>query len=283
MSVGERVGAVTNRVAAATDRAAAAAGVPIGFYTLVKREILRYVRRPKNTFIPPFITNVLYFSVFGVVLGTRVGDIIGVPYILFILPGLVVLGAVSNAFENASFSIFHGRWNEYIDETLTSPLSYTQMVWAYLLSSALRGLLVGALIAVLGFVIISGLYQPVPVEEPLYLVAFLLVITLLFSSLGIVGGLLADDFDDLTMMNQFLLRPLVFFGAVFYSLEDLTPLLRDISLLNPMVYMVNGVRYGFLGVAEVNPQLSLVVLTAGAVGVTVLNIWLFKRGYGLTD
>ena len=234
-----RVAAATNRVAAATDRAAVALGVPVGLYTLIKREILRYVRRPKNTFVPPFITNVLYFSVFGVVLGARVGEIIGVPYILFILPGLVVLGAVSNAFENASFSIFHGRWNEYIDETLTSPLSYTQMVWAYLLSSALRGVLVGTLIAGLGVGIISWLYQPVPIEEPLYLIAFLLVITLLFASLGIVGGLLADEFDDLTMMNQFLLRPLVFFGAVFYSLEDLTPLLRDISLLNPMVYMTN--------------------------------------------
>ena len=283
MSVVERMTAATNRVAAATDRAAVALGVPVGLYTLIKREILRYVRRPKNTFVPPFITNVLYFSVFGVVLGARVGEIIGVPYILFILPGLVVLGAVSNAFENASFSIFHGRWNEYIDETLTSPLSYTQMVWAYLLSSALRGVLVGTLIAGLGVGIISWLYQPVPIEEPLYLIAFLLVITLLFASLGIVGGLLADEFDDLTMMNQFLLRPLVFFGAVFYSLEDLTPLLRDISLLNPMVYMVNGVRYGFLGIAEVDPQLSLAVLSVATVVVTAINIRLFSQGFGLTD
>ena len=267
----------------AVDRAAAAIGVPTGFYTLVKREVLRYVRRPKNTFVPPFITNVLYFSVFGVVLGSRVGEIIGVPYILFILPGLVVLGAVSNAFENASFSIFHGRWNEYLDETLTSPLSYTRMVWAYLLSSALRGVLVGTLIGVLGFLIIGGLYRPVPIERPLYLVAFLLVITLLFSSLGIVGGLVADDFDDLTMMNQFLLRPLVFFGAVFYSLGDLPPLLRDVSLLNPMVYMVNGVRYGFLGVSEVDPRLSFGLLAGGTVLVTLLDVSLFKRGYGLTD
>ncbi len=265
------------------DRVAASAGIPTGFYTLVKREILRYVRRPKNTFIPPFITNVLYFSVFGVVLGDRVGEIIGVPYILFILPGLVVLGAVSNAFENASFSIFHGRWNEYIDETLTSPLSYAQMVWAYLLSSALRGVLVGTLISVLGVVIISGLYEPVPVAQPLYLVAFMLVITLLFSSLGIVGGLVAEDFDDLTMMNQFLLRPLVFFGAVFYSLGDLPPLLQNVSLVNPMIYMVNGVRYGFLGVAEVDPLTSLAVLTGGTGLVVTLDIVLFKRGYGLTD
>ncbi|XVH32501.1 ABC transporter permease [Haloferacaceae archaeon DSL9] len=257
--------------------------LPVGFYTLTKREILRYVRRPKNTFVPPFITNVLYFSVFGVVLGTRVGDIAGVPYILFILPGLIVLGAVSNAFENASFSIFHGRWNEYIHETLTSPLSYSQMVFAYILSSAFRGVVVGTLIAALGFGIISGLYRPVPIEEPLYLVAFMLVITLLFASLGVVGGLLATDFDDLTMMNQFILRPLVFFGAVFYSLEDLTPLLRDISLVNPMVYMVNGVRYGFLGFAEVDPRFSLLVLGGATAAVAALDVYLFKIGYGLTD
>ncbi|GAB7089810.1 ABC transporter permease [Halorubrum luteum] len=254
-----------------------------GFVTLTKREILRFLRRPTNTFAPPFITNVLYFSVFGVILGERVGTIADVPYILFILPGLIVLGAVSNSFENASFSIFHGRWNEYIHEVLTSPLSYTNMVWAYVLSAATRGLLVGVLIAALGWGIISGLYQPVPVEEPLYLIAFLVVITLLFSSLGVVGGLVAHDFDHLTVMNQFILRPLVFFGAVFYSLEDLTPLLRDVSLLNPMVYMVNGVRYGFLGVAEVDPQFSLAVLSGmTAVAITV-DVAMFKRGYGLTD
>ncbi|MCL9816736.1 ABC transporter permease [Natronocalculus amylovorans] len=267
----------------AIDRLAARTPLPVGFYTLTKREILRYVRRPKNTFAPPLITNILYFSVFGVVLGARVGEIIGVPYILFILPGLIVLGAISNAFENASFSIFHGRWNEYIHETLTSPLSYTQMVWAYIISAAFRGLLVGVIIAAVGVAIISSLYQPVPVENPFYLMAFMIVIVLLFASLGVVGGLLATDFDDLTMMNQFILRPLVFFGAVFYSLNDLTPLLRDISLLNPMVYMVNGVRYGFLGVAEVDPNLSLAVLAGATVVVASIDVWLFKRGYGLTD
>jgi len=254
-----------------------------GIYTLTRREVLRFVRRPRNTFAPPFITNVLYFSVFGVILGERVGTIADVPYILFILPGLVVLGAVSNSFENASFSIFHGRWNEYVHEALTSPLSYTKMVWAYILSSALRGLLVGGLIAGIGFAIVSALFRPVPLAAPLYLLAFMAVITLLFAAFGVVGGLLAEDFDDLTVMNQFILRPLVFFGAVFYSLEDLTPLLRDVSLLNPMVYMVNGVRYGFLGVAEVDPRFSLTVLSAMTAGVVLLDVWLFRRGYGLTD
>src|SRR6056297_540237 len=253
-----------------------------GFKTLARREILRFIRRPRNTFVPPFVTNVLYFSVFGVILGDRVGGIrLGgdpIPYILFILPGLVVLGAISNAFENASFSIFHGRWNRYIEEALTSPLAYSTMVAGYTVAGVVRGLLVGFLIAVVGAVFTS-----VGVARPFYLVAFGLVITFLFASIGIVGGLWADDWDDLTMMNQFIVRPLVFFGGVFYSIAELPPLLRDISLLNPMVYMVNGVRFGFLGQSEVDPNVSLVVLGAMTAAVVALDVWLFKRGYGLTD
>jgi ABC-2 type transport system permease protein len=252
--------------------------VPVGFRTLARREIQRFLRRPKNTFAPPFITNVLYFSVFGVILGERINTINGVPYILFILPGLIVLGAISNAFENASFSVFHGRWNEYIHEPLTSPLSYAEMVWAYLVAAATRGLLVGALVAVIGAVFTS-----VGVARPGYLVAFALVIVFLFAGIGLFGGLWADDWDDLTMMNQFIVRPLVFFGGVFYSIGELPPLLRTLSLANPMVYMVNGVRFGFLGQSEVDPNASLLVLAAMTAAVVALDVWLFKRGYGLTD
>ena len=250
----------------------------VGFRSLLKREILRFVRRPRNTFAPPAITNVLYFAVFGVILGSRIDDIAGVNYLLFILPGLVVLGTISNAFENSSFSIFHGRWNEYIHETLTSPLSYSSMVVAYILAAALRGVIVGAIIVVIGL-----LFTSVPIEQPFFLAAFMLVVPLLFASLGVIGGLLADDFDDLTVMNQFILRPLVFFGAVFYSLEILPPLYRTLSLLNPMVYMVNGVRYGFLSYQEVDPLVSLAVLSGLTLAVVLFDIYLFKRGYGLID
>jgi ABC-2 type transport system permease protein len=262
-----------------TDRTESSLGTfGVGFRSLLKREILRFVRRPRNTFAPPAITNVLYFAVFGVILGQRIDDIAGEPYLLFILPGLVVLGAISNAFENASFSIFHGRWNEYIHETLTSPLSYTSMVLAYIFAAALRGIVVGFIIVGIGL-----LFTPVPVEQPFYLVAFMVVVPLLFASLGVIGGLVATDFDDLTVMNQFILRPLVFFGAVFYSLEILPPLYRTLSLLNPMVYMVNGVRYGFLGFQEVDALLSLGVLSGLTLAVVLFDVYLFKRGYGLID
>ncbi|MFC6836642.1 ABC transporter permease [Halomarina ordinaria] len=250
-----------------------------GFRSLLRREILRFVRRPRNTFLPPAITNVLYFAVFGVILGSRLSGVSGdFGYIEFVLPGLVVLGVVSNAFENASFSIFHGRWNEYINETLTSPLSYTAMVFAYVLSSSLRGLLVGALVYAIGY-----LFAPVVPARPLYLLGFAVVIPVLFSGLGVIGGLWARDFDYLTVLTQFILRPLVFFGGVFYSLSVLPEPYFTLSLLDPLVYMVDGMRYGVLGYSELDPNLSLAVLTALALAVLAVDVALFKRGYGLVD
>lgn len=261
----------------------------VGSRALFQREILRFVRRPKNTFMPPAITNVLYFAVFGVILGNRIDQIAGFDYILFILPGLVVLGTISNAFENASFSIFHGRWNEYIHETLTSPLSYAEMVVAYVAASAVRGIIVGVIIAIVG-----RLFVPISLENGLYLVTIMATISVLFAGFGIIGGLVARDFDDLTVMNQFILRPLVFFGAVFYSLEMLDPIWQQVSLLNPMVLMVDGVRYGLLGYSDLAtvgpsayadyvPLASLAALISVTTLVVLLDIYLFKIGYGLTD
>lgn len=246
--------------------------------TLFKREIKRYVRRPKNTFMPPAITNVLYFAVFGVILGGRIDQIAGFSYILFILPGLIVLGAISNAFENASFSIFHGRWNEYIHAPLTSPMSHTEMVVAYVGASAVRGLLVGVIIAAVG-----RLFTPIGVEHALLLVVTMVIICVLFAGLGVIGGLWADDFDDLTVMTQFIIRPLVFFGAVFYSLEVLSPFWQTVSMLNPMVYMVDTVRYSMLGYADLTPHVSIIVLLVATTVVITADILLVKRGYGLTN
>ncbi|MFB6168325.1 MAG: ABC transporter permease [Haloferacaceae archaeon] len=245
--------------------------------TLARREILRFVRRPYNTFLPPIVTNSLYFSVFGIILGSRIGSVAGVSYIQFVLPGLVVLGSISDAFENASFSVFHGRWEDYIDEVTTAPMTHRGMVAAYVFASTVRGLLTAVLIVGVGLVFTSA-----PVTNPFYLVGFLVVTSVLFAGLGVIGGLAATDFDNLTVMNQFILRPLVFFGAVFYSLDVLPPLWRTVSLLNPMVYMVNGVRYGMIGVTELDPTVSLVVLSGAALGVVLVDFALFRRGFGLT-
>jgi ABC-2 type transport system permease protein len=275
----------TTRAAAETDagRARLDGFGLVGFVTLLRREVLRYVRRPSNTFVPPMITNVLYFAVFGVILGGRIDAIAGFEYIVFILPGLVVLGSISNAFENASFSIFHGRWNDYIEAVLTSPLAHRAMVFAYVLASALRGLLVGTIIAVIGVFFLWTTGTTLAVARPLYLVAFMLVITLLFAGFGVIGGLWARDFDYLTVLNQFIIRPLVFFGGVFYALDILPEPYRTLSLLNPMVYMVNGVRYGFLSYSDIDPNVALVVLSGLTLAVVAVDVWLFRRGYGLVE
>jgi ABC-2 type transport system permease protein len=275
-------GTAAESAASGTETARGTAGGR-GFRTLLRREILRFLRRPRNTFIPPMITNVLYFAVFGVVLGGRIDQIAGFQYIVFILPGLVVLGAISNAFENSSFSIFHGRWNDYIEAVLTSPLSHRSMVAAYLVASAIRGILVGAIIAAVGVGFLLATGTTLPISHPVYLVAFLVLISVLFAGFGIIGGLWARDFDYLTVLNQFIIRPLVFFGGVFYALDALPEPYRTISLLNPMVHMVNGVRYGFLGYSDVPVNLALGALAALTVVVVAVDVWLFRRGYGLVE
>jgi len=259
------------------------AGGLTGVRALLRREILRFVRRPGNTFLPPMITNVLYFAVFGVILGGRIDEIAGFDYIVFLLPGLIVLGTISNAFENASFSLFHGRWNEYIETVVVSPLSNWMFVAAYVIASAVRGILVGGIIAVIGLSFVTLTDRSIAIAEPLYLGAFVIVISTLFAGLGVIGGLWARDFDYLTVMNQFIVRPLVFFGGVFYSLDVLPRLYRLLSLSNPMVYMVNGVRYGFLGYSDVDPTLALAVLSGFTFFVIALDVWLFRRGYGIVD
>jgi ABC-2 type transport system permease protein len=159
------------------------------------------------------------------------------------------------------------------------------MVLAYVLTSALRGIIVGVCIALIGaiFTVLDPGTAIVGVAHPLYVIAFVLVISILFSALGVVGGLWASTFDDLAVMNQFIIQPLVFVGAVFYPLSVLSQPWRTVSLVNPMVYMVDGVRYGFLGVAGIDPTVSLLVLTLAAIGAVGLDIWLFETGYGLTE
>jgi ABC-2 type transport system permease protein len=152
------------------------------------------------------------------------------------------------------------------------------MLAAYVSASALRGVVTSLLIVGVGL-----LFTSVAVANPLYLAAFLLVITVLFGGLGVIGGLWADDFDYPTVMNQFILRPLVFFGAVFYSLDILPPFWRNVSLYNPMVYTVSGVRYGIIGVTEIDPNASLGVLTGATIAVLLIDLLVFNRGYGLTD
>jgi ABC-2 type transport system permease protein len=245
---------------------------------LSRREVLRIVRRPTNTVLPSIVTNALYVTVFGLILGARIGETGGVPYLQFVLPGLVGLGTISQAFQNSSFSVFHGRWEEYIRTVVASPTGPAEQAAAHLVAAAVRGLTVGGVVFLLGLA-----FTDVPVRHPGLLVAFLLLVVVLFGSLGVVGGLWADDFDQLTVFNQFLIQPLVFLGGVFYPLSDLPGVLRAVSYLNPMVYIVGGIRFGLLGRSAIPLGTSLAVLAVASAAAVALTVGLLARGYGLTD
>lgn len=245
---------------------------------LTRREVLRLIRRPKSTVVPPIVTNGLYVTVFGVILGARIGTVQGVTYLQFVLPGLIALGAISQSYQNSAFSLFHSRWEEYIETMVAAPLSNAEAIISYLIGSATRGGFVGLVIFALGL-----LFTAVPVRYPGLLIAFLVVVVTLFGGLGIVVGLWADDFDQLTVFNQFLIRPLVFFGGVFFPISDLPGLAQTVSYLNPMVYIVNGIRYGLFGISTVPPVTSLGVLFAATAFVIAVDLWLFRIGYGLTE
>ncbi|MFB6147134.1 MAG: ABC transporter permease [Halobacteriaceae archaeon] len=245
---------------------------------LTRREVLRVVRRPKNTVMPPIVTNALYVTVFGVILGARIGRTQGVPYLQFVLPGLIALGAISQSFQNAAFSLFHSRWEEYVETMVAAPMSNAEEVVSYLFGSAVRGWTVGLAILALGYA-----FTAVPVRHPGLLLAFLVVVVTLFGGMGIVGGLWAGDFDQLTVFNQFMIRPLVFFGGVFYPLSDLPGIAQSLSYLNPMVYIVNGIRYSLVGISTVPPLTSLAVLVGATALVIAVDLWLFRIGYGITE
>ncbi|MFB6281293.1 MAG: ABC transporter permease [Haloferacaceae archaeon] len=244
--------------------------------TLCRREVVRFVTRPATTVVPSLVTNGLFITVFGVILGNRIGEIAGFSYLLFVLPGLMLLGATTNAVQNSGFSVFHGRWEGYVDPITSSPMSHVEQVAAYVVASAIRGGAVGV-----GILLLGALFVPVPLANPVVLVGFLTVVSVLFGGIGVLIGLWAADFDQLNLFNQFLLRPLVFVGGVFYPASDLPPTLRPLTTANPFFYMVNGFRYGLLGFAEADPWTSFGVLGVTTAAVLTAAVGLVSAGYGL--
>lgn len=247
-------------------------------WTLFLRECKRIIVNWRTTILPPLVTNILYIIVFGSILGDRVREIQGFTYIQFILPGIITLGAIMNAFENSSFSIFHARWDEYIEEVITSPMSYWEMLAGYVSAATLRGVFAG-----LGIMIVSVLFTELVVKHIFIFSFFLVFSNILFSSLGIIVGLWADDFGDVGSVNTFFLTPLVFLGGVFYSLQMLPSLWYNVSLLNPLVYMVNGIRYGMVGQSDIPVLISALVLFVMTVFTFGITVYLFNKGYGLQE
>ncbi|MBW3660306.1 MAG: ABC transporter permease [Gemmatimonadetes bacterium] len=248
----------------------------IGFWTLTRREIGRFLTLWRQTVFPPILSALLYVVIFGEALGSRIREIDGWPYTEYILPGLAMMGALTSAYQNASSSLFIAKHEQYIEDLLVAPLAYWEVVLAYTLGSIVRGVIVGALILGVGV-----LAADLPIAHPGATIAFLFVVTMLLSCAGLIMALWAESWDHVMLLLNFLITPLVFLGGVFYSIEMLPPFWYAVSLFNPVFYMINGLRWGILGVADASPAGSFLLSAALAGILFAWTVRLFKVGYKL--
>lgn len=249
----------------------------IGVKTLAVKELKRSFKTPLQMFGAPVITTALYFLIFGSAIGNRVGPINNISYAEFIMPGLIMMNILTTAFQSIAFSIMFARViGKTIDDVLVSPMSYLEIAAGFSFSSVARSLIVGALIFITAL-----FFVPVHVDHPVFLIAFSILVAAAFSFFGFVVGLWGKSFEQMSIFPTFVIMPLSFLGGVFYSIEMLPPLAQTISRYNPVLYMVNGMRYGFYSVSDVSPAFAVSIVAIIALIFLALVWHLLRIGYNL--
>ena len=248
----------------------------IALKTLFIKEIRRFSKVWMQTVLSPLVTTSLYFLVFGVALGSRLKEISGVPYIQFVVPGLVMMTMVRDSFLNTSSSLFQSKINGTITDLLVAPIGATEIMISYVTAAMCRSIITGTLVLV-----VALFFTWFPIYHLGWTAFFSLFVPATFALLGIVSALWAEKFDHLAIFPNFVLLPLAFLGGVFYSIDLLPEPWHAISLVNPLLYMVNGLRYGFLGVADVSPVASAGVVLVSFVTLLGAAGFLLQKGYKL--
>lgn len=249
-----------------------------GFFTLIEREFYRFWRLFRQTVVPPVVTTLLFVLIFGYSLGSRIREISGFPYIVYILPGLIAMGVITNAYANSSTSLFMSRLERSIENIMAAPFSYLQLVTALAIGGILRGLVVGGV--TLGVALVM---TPLHIQHWGLSLLALFLLSAIFSCFGIISALYSESWDQISTFTNFFLTPFVYLGGVFYSIRMLPGIWQKISLFNPLFYLIDLVRYAALGLSDVPLGLSLSI----AVGLTLVSfavcVWLFKIGYKLVS
>jgi len=248
----------------------------IGFRTLFYKESLRFWKVATQTVAAPVVTAMLYLLIFGHVLDGRVEMLDGVAYTSFLVPGLVMMSVLQNAFANSSSSLIQSKISGNLVFILLPPLSHAEILSAYVLASVLRGLAVGA-----GVFIITAWFAHLSFVAPVWIVVFALLGAAILGTMGTIAGIWAEKFDQLAAFQNFLIMPATFLAGVFYSVQKLPPFWLTVSHFNPFFYMIDGFRYGFFGQSDVSPWTSLAVVTVFFAVLTGVAINLLKRGYNL--
>ncbi|ENG2092193.1 ABC transporter permease [Morganella morganii] len=248
----------------------------VALKTIWRKEITRFMRIWIQTLIPPVITMSLYFIIFGNLIGNRIGEMGGVGYIQFIVPGLIMMSVITNSYANVSSSFFGAKFQKSIEELLVAPVPTHVIIAGFVGGGVARGVLVGILVT-----LVSLFFVPLQIHSWFMIIATLLMTSILFSLAGLLNALFAKSFDDISIIPTFVLTPLTYLGGVFYSLTLLPAFWQAVSKLNPIVYMISGFRYGFLGISDVSLTTTLGVLSL-FIAVFYLLTWrLIEKGRGL--
>lgn len=248
----------------------------IGFYTLSCKETKRVLRIWRQTLVPPIITTTLYFLIFGTLIGNRIGQMSGVSYMQFIAPGLIMMSAITAAYTNSASSFFLSKFVRNIEELLVSPLSTHTIIWGYVMGSVMRGIFVGILVLAVTLCFVS--YD---IHSWSVIILTMLLTSIAFALGGLINAVFAKTFDDIGIIPTFVLTPLTYLGGVFYAISLLPEFWQTVSKFNPIVYMISGFRYGFLGTSDTPLFATFAVLFVLISGLYAWAYSLIERGIGL--
>ncbi|WP_163558819.1 ABC transporter permease [Halomonas sp. NO4] len=248
----------------------------IALWTLVLKEIKRFTRIWPQTLLPPSITMTMYFIIFGSLIGSRIGEMDGFTYMDFIVPGLIMMAVITNSYSNVASSFFSNKFQRSVEEMMVSPMPNWVILTGFVLGGMARGLGVGVIVT-----LVSLFFTRLSVAHPLLTVGVVVLTAALFSIGGFINALLANKFDDVSIVPTFVLTPLTYLGGVFYSITLLPPFWQGVSLLNPILYMVNVFRHGFLGVSDIPVAWALAAILAFIAGLFALALWMLERGKGI--
>ena len=245
-------------------------------FTLARKEVMRILRIWSQTILPPAITMTLYFVIFGNLIGKRIGQMGGFDYMAFIVPGLVMMSVITNSYGNIVSSFFGAKFSKHIEEMLVSPMPNWVILFGHVLGALSRGLMVGGIVT-----IIALFFTEIHVYNIWIVISTVVLTSVVFALAGFVNACLATKFDDIAIIPAFVLTPLTYLGGVFYSISLLPPFWQALSKFNPVLYMVNAFRYGFLGVSDVNIYLAYGIILSFVVVLTAICLYMLNKGIGL--
>ena len=252
--------------------------ISVALYTLMRKEVTRFIRIWTQTLIPPVITTCLYFLIFGNLIGPRIGPMQGHTYIDFIVPGLVMMSIITGAYTNVASSFFSSKFQRFIEEIMVSPVPNYVILIGYLTGGICRGIVVGGIVLV-----VSSLFANVSIVSPVITIVIFILTALVFSLGGMLNGMFARKFDDVSIIPNFVLTPLIYLGGVFYSVQMLPQFWQTVSLANPLLYVINVARYAFLGSSDVGIWVSFTVIGLSIAILFTVCMVLLERGYGMRE